>query len=434
MSPNLKRNEWEEALQNVILHGACMKRQKEDLITIMNESLPSTLDEQFLLLSKINNNAYIPYALAGRHNRQSQHKPTLHQHLLFSPGNSTNPSGPTCNDFAPTSFRQRTLHFLFFSSKLDYCYAKKMVEKNLCEEAFALTNSLQTPKEERRRNKKFQSVSHFGDTVQPALNYFNRKENLHQYDDFVEAVFASGVLLVRAFCSTGGFLITNDYSETGIFLPYKFVNMRYTIDNGGEITFKCTCSDFRKTAGLGAQDIDIPNDDRLRCMHTRLLYSKFERSIKQIPHVRVFNCPRLQKMLLESCHAKANASVVVVFTGDLLVLSVSNHPKSIPCFVTIHPKTHHIRCLGGCKNVYKHKRNKKKDYGLKELDESKLCSHVKAVIREEDLIDDFLSNDKEDKDTLSKADEKFNTVTGKWETKALGKHKPKNKNDPDFQR
>ena len=166
-------------------------------------------------------------------------------------------------------------------------------------------------------------------------------------------------------------------------------------------------------------------------MHTRLLYSKLKRSLLQIPHVRIFDCPQLQRQLVESCHSKANSSVCVVQTGDLLVLSVSKHPQSMPSFVTVNPVTQHMRCHGGCKNNYKTKRNKKQHYTLDEIDEKKLCSHLRAVIGEEDLIHNFLSSNKEEGNTKT-GEEEFDTTTGKWVKTALGKHKPKKKDDPAY--
>ena len=261
-----------------------MKQQKEDLTTLINESPPRSVADQFKFLSKLCNNPYTAYPLSGICTKQSQHKPSLHQHLLYSPGNSTDSSGPTCNDFAPTFFRQRTLHFLYFASRPDLYYAKKMIQKNLHSELFNATNTLQTPKEHRRRQKKGQYTRSLEE--EPASNVFTRNDFVRQYDDFAEYVFTTGVLIVRAFCSTGGFLIMNDYSASGYFIPYKFVHVRYAKDSNGEVIIKCTCSDFKKTAGMGAENFDLPsNDSRIRCMHTRLLYSKLERSLKQIPHV-----------------------------------------------------------------------------------------------------------------------------------------------------
>ena len=430
LTPNQSQRDWESMLKHSIMHNEVMRQPKEDLNSLINESTPRTIQDQFKFLSKLSNNAYTSYPLSGMSNKQSQHKPTLHQHLLYSPGNSTDPLGATCNDFAPTSFRQRTLHFLFFASRLDLFYAKKMIQKNLDCESFTDINTVNTPKECRRRIKRVLNTR--TPLEDPALNLFTRDEFVRQYDDFAESVFTSGILIVRAFCSTGGFLIMNDYSASGYFIPYKFVNVRYAKDSDGDLIIKCTCSDFKKTAGMGADHFDLPsNDTKIRCMHTRLLYTKLQRSIKQIPHVRLFDCPRLQKQMIESCHSKANASVVVVQTGDLLVLSISKHPQSMPCFVTVDPKTQHMRCQGGCKNNYKTKRNKKQHYTLDEVDESKLCRHLRAVIAEEDLIHNYLSCNRE-KDNMKIEEEEFDTTTGKWKKKALGKHKPKQKTDPAY--
>ena len=305
-----------------------------------------------------------------------------------------------------------------------------MIQKNLYSESFVNTNSLKTPKEDRRRKKKRQHT--ILNEEDPAINMFTRDEFVRQYDDFAESVFSSGVLLVRAFCSTGGFLIMNDYSASGYFIPYKFVHVRYAKRSKDEVIIKCTCSDFKKTGGMGADNFELPsNNNSARCMHTRLLYSKLKRSLLQIPHVRIFDCPQLQRQLVESCHSKANSSVCVVQTGDLLVLSVSKHPQSMPSFVTVNPVTQHMRCHGGCKNNYKTKRNKKQHYTLDEIDEKKLCSHLRAVIGEEDLIHNFLSSNKEEGNTKT-GEEEFDTTTGKWVKTALGKHKPKKKDDPAY--
>ena len=433
MSSDELRDEWKRESQNVFLHGDIWNKLKDDLATLSHEDVPRTLEQQFSFLSRVSNNPYNGYPLAGKTQMLSTRKPKLHQHLLFSPLNSNDPTAKTCNDYAATSFRQRTLHFLFLASKIDRNYANKFIRIKVSNLALPRREPLSTPIEQRRRyrfNRVFNNFTH----TESAANEFMGATEENQYKDFEEAVFTRGVIIVRAFCSTGGFLVMNDYStRNGAFLDTKFVNLRYVKNPDGAISIKCTCSDFRKTGGVGATNFGLPDgpNESCRCMHTRLLYSKLENSLKQIPNVRIFHCPRLQKQLLESCHSKANASVVLVSKEDLLVLSVSKHPKSMPCFVTINPKTQHIKCLGGCKNKYSRKRSKKPYFSLDEIDTDNLCIHVRAVIKEEDIIHEYLTNETTETQ-MRPEDEEFCVKTGKWKSKALGKHKPLSETDPLF--
>lgn len=103
----------------------------------------------------------------------------------------------------------------------------------------------------------------------------------------------------------------------------------------------------------------------------------------------------------------------------------------MPCFVTINPKTQHIKCLGGCKNKYSRKRSEKPYFSLDEIDTDNLCIHVRAVIKEEDIIHEYLTNETTETQ-MRPEDEEFCVKTGKWKSKALGKHKPLSETDPLF--
>ena len=435
VSSDERREDWKKASQNVFLHGEVFnKRSKDDLNTIISEKIPQTLTEQLQFLSRISNNPYSGYPLAGNTELLSTRKPRLHQHLLYSPLNSNDPSSVTNNDFAATSFRQRTLHFLFFASKLDRNYARKFIRTKIYGLSLPPRGPIQTPIEKRRRHR-FNRRRNHNETTELVQNEFQGATEESQYKNFEQAVFTKGILILRAFCSNGGFLVMNDYStHHGTFFDSKFVHIRYTKDDHGQVIIKCTCSDFRKTGGIGAENYDLPTENVLttRCMHTRLLYSKLENSLKQIPNVRIFDCPRLQKQLLESCHSKANASIVLVSKDDLLVLSVSKHPKSMPCFVTVNPKTHSIKCLGRCKNNFARKRSKNPYFSLDEIETEKLCYHVRAVVNEESIVDNFLSDESKIQCEPSQEDEEFCVETGYWKRKALGKHKPLKEHDPLF--
>ena len=191
-----------------MLHSECIKPPKSDLATLIEERKPQTVQQQFAFLSKISNNPYEPHPRAGKEPLLSKRNPSLHQHLLFSPKNSTDPDGKICNDYAPTSFRQRILHFIFFSSKLDRIYAKKIIRNKIGDAQFSLSKGLQTPINLRRRSKKRHQNTSPRDLVTPAQNEFTH--HARQFEDFQEAVFTKGVLILRAFCSAGGFLIMND--------------------------------------------------------------------------------------------------------------------------------------------------------------------------------------------------------------------------------
>jgi hypothetical protein len=195
----------------------------------------------------------------------------------------------------------------------------------------------------------------------------------------------------------------------------------------------CNCPDFKKTAGKGGIAMDPEKTwitPETRCMHIRLLYENFEEDILSIPNVPEPEEGHLQyikQKIRQSSLSSANSEVVIVSHANYLVLSVSLSLGDLPVFVKIHHRTHNT--TSNCKCSKRIIRNSP-DYWLK-YTKHDLCKHILAVAKQTRLLNQYLTLKHPPKFRKEKL-ETFSKETGKWNSAALLKHKPKQRDDQSY--
>lgn len=401
---------------------------------------PLTLEQQLDFLGHTPNSHYDKYLLVKR-NLIATRAPSLHNHLLYSPLNATKAN----NNYAPTSFRQRILYFLFAVTKANKEYVRRTIQYRLTDQHFVKRTPLETPKEKRRRlvKPKEQNVNKSpGLSPEAVINQYKLSEG---YDIFREQMLMSGSLIVRNTGTVGGRLIMNACeTKCGTIQVDKFVSLIYTKSPDQNLDLECNCPDYKRTAGDRGHELDPEGkwmDKKTRCMHVRLLYENFEDYLMQVPDVcepEPGPLQHLQQQLRLSSLTSANAEVVVVSHSNYLILSVSLRLGDLPVFVKIHPSTHDTTSSCKCnKRIIKNRR----EYWLITTEKEKkkkkveMCMHISAVTKYTNLLHQFLTKERRtDIPTRAEKIESFSKEKGKWMSASLLKHKPKQKMDEAFQR
>ena len=197
-------NLWKTELTDIKL-GTLPRPPSVSLKDLPNSFKPPlSLEQQFEFLGHTPNSHYDKYLLLKR-NLIATRAPSLHNHLLYSPLNATKGN----NNYAPTSFRQRILYFLFSLIKANKEYVRRTIIYRLTDQHLKKRTPLETPKENRRRlvKSRKQNVS-----ISPGLSpeaVVNQYELSEGYDIFREQMITSGTVIVRNTGSVGGRLIMN---------------------------------------------------------------------------------------------------------------------------------------------------------------------------------------------------------------------------------
>ena len=397
---------------------------------------PLSLEQQFDFLGHTPNSHYDKYLLIKR-NLVATRAPSLHNHLLYSPLNATKGN----NNYAPTSFRQRILYFLFSVTKCHKEYIQRTIMHRLGSEQLKRRVPLETPKEMRRRKVKPKKAT---DNDSPGLSpeaVVNQYKLSEGYDIFKEQMLTSGTIIVRNVGSVGGRLIMNACdTKLGSIQVDKFISLIFTKEPDGNLDLECNCPDYKRTGGEGGQQLDPEGkwmNRATRCMHIRLIFENFENYLKEIPNVlepEQGPLHHLQQQIRRSSLTTANSEVVVISHAHHLVLSVSLRLGDLPVFVRIHPTSHDTTSSCRCsKRIIKNKR----EYWLLSQEDMKkrkisLCPHIVAVAKHTKLLHQFLTIERP-KQRAEKC-ETFSKEEGRWVSASLLKHKPKQKRDPIFQR
>ena len=396
---------------------------------------PLSLEQQFDFLSHTPNSHYDKYLLIKR-DLIATRAPSLHNHLLFSPMNQAKRN----NNYAPTSFRQRLLYFLFSVRKSFMDYIHRTIMYRLSGEKFAQRKPLQTPVDQRRRQVYTKPSTNSPElSPEAVVNQYKLSEG---YEIFREQMYSAGTIIVRNCSSVGGRLIMNACeTKCGTIQVDKFVSLIYTKEPDGNLDLECNCPDYKRTGGEGGLELDPDGawmDRTTRCMHIRLIFDNFEDYIKQVPNV----CEpeqgplyHLKNQIRQSSLTTSNSEVVVISHTNYLVLSVSLRLGDLPVYVKIHPKTHDTTSTCKCsKRVVK---NHKQYWLLSQKEKQRknvfMCQHITAVAKHTNLLHQFLSKEKETWHSKAKT-EYFSKEKGKWISASLLTHKPKQIGDPQFQR
>ena len=425
---------WKKELTDISL-GTTSRIEHHKLDDLPNIfKVPLSLDEQFQFLGHIPNSHYNKYLLLKR-NLVASRAPALHNHLLYSPLNSIKKN----NNYAPTSFRQRVLYFLFQVKKDMYQYVIRTIRYQLSNEHLNKRTPLATPKDKRRRTVKPKSQKTSpGLSPEAVVNQYKLSEG---YEIFQEQMLTLGTINVRSTSKVGGRLIMNACeTKLGTIQVDKFVSLIYTKAPDGRLDLECNCPDFKRTSGDRGRELDPEGrwlDNTKRCMHIRLIFDHFEDDLKAVPNLSEPEPGHLQRMrqeILKSSLITANSEVVVLSHANYLVFSVSLCVGDLPVFVKIHPRTHDTQ--SSCRCTHREVKNNA-DYWI---DKDKLkrlgnhmCVHIKAVIKHTKVLSQHLTQKRRRKYITGKT-ERFCKETGRWISAAMLKHKPKEKRDPLFQR
>ena len=424
--------QWQTKFQERLLGLQC-RRKAVSLDELPNTfTLPMTLEKQFEFLNCLPNRQFDKYLCVIK-DKVCLRAPSLLNHFIFSPSSEERSN----NSGAPTSFRQRNLYFLHCAKKRNEEYVKRSIILKLAGLSVEPNDSRKTPKQKRNRQR---AVLRQNTSPLPQLEMdipVNQYQQENQYDIFKEQLLQNGTLLIRTFTTTGGHIIMNStHKNTGTIQQDDFVCILYTKSPLGNLELKCICQDYKNTAGEGGTELDPAGKwmtNRTRCMHVRFLFDYFETEIREVPHITSLPnvMPALHKQLTESCFSKANSKVVVVSCSNFLVLSVTSQPEHMPVFVHVHPKSHDTTCFGKCKNRLI--RNQQGYWLLDTLKEERACVHIRAVADETNLLKDFLKKTKSFYKQTKKF-EKFSKEDGKWISASYATHKPRQVEDPLFNR
>ena len=395
---------------------------------------PLSLEQQFKFLGHIPNSHYDNYLLIKR-DLISTRSASLHNHFLFSPMNQAKRN----NNYAPTSFRQRTLYFLFSARKCNEEYVQRSIMHRLSNEKFTKRQPLETPKDQRRRIVNKMSTKSPELSPEVIVNQYRLSDG---YEIFREQMYSAGTIIVRNCSKVGGRLIMNACeTKCGTIQVDKFVSLIYTKEPDGNLDLECNCPDYKRTGGEGGVELDPDGkwmDKTTRCMHVRLIFEELEDYIKDVPNLcepEPGHLLHLKNQIRQSSLITSNSEVVVVSHINYLVLSVSLRLGDLPVYVKINPKTHDTTSSCKCsKRVVKHH----KEYWLlsrKERQNRKvfMCQHITAVAKHTNLLHQFLSKDKGPLPSKAKT-EYFSKEKGKWISASLLTHQPKQMGDPQFQR
>ena len=397
---------------------------------------PLTLEQQFDFLGHTPNSHYDKYLLIKR-NLIATRAPSLHNHLLYSPLNAKKGN----NNYAPTSFRQRILYFLFSVTKCHKEYIQRTIRHRLTDDNLNKRAPLETPKEMRRRKvkPKVPTVNNSpGLSPEAVVNQYKLSDG---YEIFKEQMLDSGTIIVRNVSSVGGRLIMNACdTKMGTIQVDKFISLIFTKEPDGNLDLECNCPDYKRTGGEGGHALDPDGkwmNQATRCMHIRLVFENFENYLKEIPNVcepEPGHLHHLKQQMRLSSLTTANSEVVVVSSTNYLVLSVSLRLGDLPVFVKIHPVSHDTTSSCKCsKRIIKNKR----EYWLLGQEDMKkrkvfMCQHISAVAKHSNLLHQFLTQERPT--TRAEKQETFSVEEGRWKSASLLKHKPKEKRDPQFQR
>ena len=399
------------------------------------------MEEQFEFLNKMPNDYTQPYLSLTENSLVTRKSSFVHHYL-------TNPTEISNN--APTSFRQRLLYMLYFTRYPNKSYVRRCIESKVYNNtALSLRHFHTGTKFQRKKRCK---DTHRSPTPNLAQNLFDSEDQYEQFREYM--MKGNGILYVRWFKDVGGYVIMNSYhKDHGTAKDDHFEVIRYSKYASEEIAqldIKCSCDDFKKTAGAGNDIIQECGkiSDRNRCMHVRYLYGYHEIFLinvpDSLPHPPMMLSHADQK-LATSCLTNTFHEVVLVTTTDQSVFfSVVLHSQAVPVFVVVNKKTHEARCHGTCRNRELHKPKKTAKatsyYLSLALNEMKMntCQHIQSVATKAATtlhqVLDTPENIKRRNNTFEqpKRKEYFSVSDGKWISASWLKHKPKEKHDPAF--
>lgn len=395
--------QWQAALSSHAIEGHSTPTSSAILHHLLQETKPTTVSQQFRLLSSISNYHWWQYPRADGQRSSESSCVGLGEHLVYQPDNKYKTKSP----------RNRLIHFTLNSdigilkSHIRHIINIDTSDIHLAQfhssSHSAYDDELQPPPPKRRR-RATQKANINPDQLAQQLGISHPSSNCSSgtslFSAFSEKILSKiGTSIWRQQTNERNVFILNDYNiETGNFMPNNFVHVTYFISS--EPSIKCTCSTYRYLSACVVtntdEDEDILLDERdgsLTCMHCRFI-KKHYNSI-------TFNSTatsNLQIKISNSSDLKNSPVVPVGQSSPFQKFSVIPSPdadQDEECnFIHISADGQHVMCMSAlC--VTKMQAKKKMKKFKKMSDVGILCPHLQTLRASVEVLDSHVPHDVE---------------------------------------